>query len=183
MPFIDLIIKSGINSIEITLTTPNALSVIKQLKSYYKGSILIGAGTVTDLDSAKKALDVGAEYIVTPILNMEVIDYVKKSRLPIISGAFSPTEIYNSFHAGSDMIKIFPANLLGIENFKSIQVIMPKLTLMPTGGISSENAREWLNAGADVLGIGTSLINDQIISNKDYDKLKSNSQKILESIK
>lgn len=183
MPFIDLIIKSGINSIEITLTTPNALSVIKQLKSYYKGSILIGAGTVTDLDSAKKALDAGAEYIVTPVLNMEVIDYVKKSRFPVISGAFSPTEIYNSFHAGSDMIKIFPANLLGIENFKSIQVIMPKLTLMPTGGISSENAREWLNAGADVLGIGTSLINDQIISNKDYDKLKSNSQKILESIK
>ena len=183
MPFIDVIIKSGINSIEITLTTPNALSVIKKLKSNYKGSILIGAGTVTDLDSAKKALDVGAEYIVTPILNMEVIDYVKKSRFPIISGAFSPTEIYNSFHAGSDMIKIFPANLLGIENFKSIQVIMPKLTLMPTGGISSENAREWLNAGANVLGIGTSLINDQIISNKDYDKLKSNSQKILESIK
>ena len=183
MPFIDLIIKSGINSIEITLTTPNALSVIKQLKSNYKGSILIGAGTVTDLDSAKKALDAGAEYIVTPVLNMEVIDYVKKSQFPVISGAFSPTEIYNSFHAGSDMIKIFPANLLGIENFKSIQVIMPKLTLMPTGGISSENAREWLNAGADVLGIGTSLINDQIISNKDYDKLKSNSQKILESIK
>ena len=183
MPFIDLIIKSGINSIEITLTTPNALLVIKQLKSNYKGSILIGAGTVTDLDSAKKALDAGAEYIVTPVLNMEVIDYVKKSGFPIISGAFSPTEIYNSFHAGSDMIKIFPANLLGIENFKSIQVIMPKLTLMPTGGISSENAREWLNAGADVLGIGSSLINDQIISNKDYDKLKSNSQKILESIK
>ena len=182
-PFIDVIVESGINSIEITLTTPNALSVIKKLKSNYKGSILIGAGTVTDLDSAKKALDVGAEYIVTPVLNMEVIDYVKKSRFPVISGAFSPTEIYNSFHAGSDMIKIFPANLLGIENFKSIQVIMPKLTLMPTGGISSENAREWLNAGADVLGIGTSLINDQIISNKDYDKLKSNSQKILESIK
>ena len=182
-PFIDVIVESGINSIEITLTTPNALSVIKQLKSYYKGSILIGAGTVTNLNSAKKALDVGAEYIVTPVLNMEVIDYVKKSRFPVISGAFSPTEIYNSFHAGSDMIKIFPANLLGIENFKSIQVIMPKLTLMPTGGISSENAREWLNAGADVLGIGTSLINDQIISNKDYDKLKSNSQKILESIK
>ena len=182
-PFIDLIVESGINSIEITLTTPNALSVIKQLKSYYKGSILIGAGTVTDLDSAKKALDAGAEYIVTPVLNMEVIDYVKKSRFPVISGAFSPTEIYNSFHAGSDMIKIFPANLLGIENFKSIQVIMPKLTLMPTGGISMENAREWLNAGADVLGIGSSLINDQIISNKDYDKLKSNSQKILESIK
>ena len=182
-PFIDVIVESGINSIEITLTTPNALSVIKQLKSYYKGSILIGAGTVTNLDSAKKALDVGAEYIVTPVLNMEVIDYVKKSRFPVISGALSPTEIYNSFHAGSDMIKIFPANLLGIENFKSIQVIMPKLTLMPTGGISSENAREWLNAGADVLGIGTSLINDQIISNKDYDKLKSNSQKILESIK
>ena len=183
MPFIDLIIKSGINSIEITLTTPNALSVIKQLKSNYKGSILIGAGTVTDLDSAKKSIDAGAEYIVTPVLNMEVIDYVKKSRFPVISGAFSPTEIYNSFHAGSDMIKIFPANLLGIENFKSIQVIMPKLTLMPTGGISSENAREWLNAGADVLGIGSSLINDQIISNKDYDKLKLNSQKILESIK
>jgi len=182
-PFIDVIVESGINSIEITLTTPNALSVIKQLKSYYKGSILIGAGTVTNLDSAKKALDVGAEYIVTPVLNMEVIDYVKKSRFPVISGAFSPTEIYNSFHAGSDMIKIFPANLLGIENFKSIQVIMPKLTLMPTGGISMENAREWLNAGADVLGIGSSLINDQIISNKDYDKLKSNSKKILESIK
>ena len=81
------------------------------------------------------------------------------------------------------MIKIFPANLLGLENFKSIQDIMPNLLLMPTGGLTSENARNWLDAGADVLGIGSSLINDQIVSNKDYDKLKLNSQKILESIK
>ena len=181
--FIDVIVESGINSIEITLTTPNALSIIKQLRRNYKSSILLGAGTVTDLDSAKKGLDAGAEFIVSPIYNIEVINYLKKNRFPIISGAFSPTEIYKSYHAGVDMIKIFPANLLGLENFKSIQDIMPNLPLMPTGGLTSENARNWLDAGADVLGIGSSLINDQIVSNKDYDKLKLNSQKILESIK
>ena len=182
-PFIDVIVESGINSIEITLTTPNALSVIKQLRRNYKSSILLGAGTVTDLDSAKKSLDAGAEFIVSPIYNFEVINYLKKNRFPIISGAFSPTEIYNSYHAGVDMIKIFPANLLGLENFKSIQGIMPNLLLMPTGGLTSKNARNWLDAGADVLGIGSSLINDQIVSNKDFDTLKLNSQKILESIK
>ncbi len=182
-PFIDVIVESGINSIEITLTTPNALSIIKQLKRNYKSSILLGAGTVTDLDSAKKSIDAGAEFIVSPIYNIEVINYLKKNRFPIISGAFSPTEIYNSYHAGVDMIKIFPANLLGLENFKSIQGIMPNLLLMPTGGLTSKNARNWLDAGADVLGIGSSLINDQIVSNKDFDTLKLNSQKILESIK
>jgi len=182
-PFIDVIVESGINSIEITLTTPNALSIIKRLKRNYKSSILLGAGTVTNLDSAKKGLDAGAEFIVSPIYNIEVINYLKKNRFPIISGAFSPTEIYNSYHAGVDMIKIFPANLLGLENFKSIQDIMPNLPLMPTGGLTSENARNWLDAGADVLGIGSSLLNDQIVSNKDYDTLKLNSQKILESIK
>ena len=181
--FIDVIVESGINSIEITLTTPNALSIIKQLRRNYKSSILLGAGTVMDLDSAKKGLDAGAEFIVSPIYNIEVINYLKKNRFPIISGAFSPTEIYKSYHAGVDMIKIFPANLLGLENFKSIQDIMPNLPLMPTGGLTSENARNWLDAGADVLGIGSSLINDQIVSNKDYDTLKLNSQKILESIK
>ena len=182
-PFIDVIVESGINSIEITLTTPNALSIIKQLRRNYKSSILLGAGTVTDLDSAKKSIDAGAEFIVSPIYNIEVINYLKKNRFPIISGAFSPTEIYNSYHAGVDMIKIFPANLLGLENFKSIQGIMPNLLLMPTGGLTSKNARNWLDAGADVLGIGSSLINDQIVSNKDFDTLKLNSQKILESIK
>ena len=182
-PFIDVIVESGINSIEITLTTPNALSIIKQLRRNYKSSILLGAGTVTDLDSAKKSLDAGAEFIVSPIYNIEVINYLKKNRFPIISGAFSPTEIYNSYHAGVDMIKIFPANLLGLENFKTIQGIMPNLLLMPTGGLTSKNARNWLDAGADVLGIGSSLINDQIVSNKDFDTLKLNSQKILESIK
>ena len=181
--FIDIIVESGINSIEVTLTTPNALSIIKQLRNNYENSILLGAGTVTDLDGAKRAIDTGAEFIVMPIYNIEVINYLKNNRFPIISGAFSPTEIYNSYHAGADMIKIFPANLLGIKNFKSLQIIAPKIPLMVTGGITTDNSREWLDSGADVLGIGSSLINDQIISSKDYDKLKLNSKKILESIK
>ena len=181
--FIDIVVESGINSIEVTLTTPNALSIIKQLRNNYENSILLGAGTVIDLDGAKRAIDAGAEFIVMPIYNIEVINYLKNNRFPIISGAFSPTEIYNSYHAGADMIKIFPANLLGIKNFKSLQIIAPKIPLMVTGGITTDNSREWLDSGADVLGIGSSLINDQIISSKDYDKLKLNSKKILESIK
>ena len=181
--FIDIVVESGINSIEVTLTTPNALSIIKQLRNNYENSILLGAGTVTDLDGAKRAIDAGAEFIVMPICNIEVINYLKNNRIPIISGAFSPTEIYNSYHAGANMIKIFPANLLGIKNFKSLQIIAPKIPLMVTGGITTDNSREWLDSGADVLGIGSSLINDQIISSKDYDKLKLNSKKILESIK
>ena len=181
--FIDIVVESGINSIEVTLTTPNALSIIKQLRNNYENSILLGAGTVIDLDGAKRAIDAGAEFIVMPIYNIEVINYLKNNRFPIISGAFSPTEIYNSYHAGADMIKIFPANLLGIKNFKSLQIIAPKIPLMVTGGITTDNSREWLDSGADVLGIGSSLINDQIISSKDYDKLKLNSKKISESIK
>ena len=107
--FIDIVIESGINSIEVTLTTPNALSIIKQLRNNYENSILLGAGTVIDLDGAKRAIDAGAEFIVMPIYNIEVINYLKNNRFPIISGAFSPTEIYNSYNAGADMIKIFPS--------------------------------------------------------------------------
>jgi 2-dehydro-3-deoxyphosphogluconate aldolase/(4S)-4-hydroxy-2-oxoglutarate aldolase len=181
--FVEVIIEAGIDSIEITMTTPNALSIITDLKNQFEDSIVLGAGTVLDIETAKKALDAGAEFIVTPVSNFQIIDYMNKRTTPIISGAFSPTEIYNCHMAGSDIVKVFPANILGINYFKSIRDLFPDILMMPTGGITIENSRKWIEVGANALGVGSNLLNDEIIEKKNYGKLKSSVQKLLTSLK
>lgn len=182
LKFVEAIIEGGITCIELTMTTPNALNIISDLHDEFGNTIVLGAGTVLDIETANKTLDVGVDFIVTPVSNFDLIQYVKQQDIPVIAGAFSPTEIYNCHLAGAEIVKVFPANIVGKAYFKSLRGLFPDIPMMPTGGVTTDNAGDWIKAGANAVGIGNTLINDEIILNKDYSKLKENTKKIITSL-
>ena len=177
------IIKGGIKIIELTLTTPNAYELIKELSQKFSNEALIGAGSVLDLDMAEKAIEAGAKYIVSPISNYELIEIAHSNDIPVMLGAYTPTEIYNAQKQGVDIVKVFPADGLGMSYFKSIKAPMPHLNIMPTGGVSLTNAGDWIKAGAAAVGIGSALTDKAAIKEKNYNKITINAEKIMESIK
>ncbi len=176
------ILKGGIKVIEITLTTPNAYKLISDLSQKFSGAALIGAGSVLDIAMAKKTIESGAKYIVSPISNFELIEIAHSNNIPVMLGAYTPTEIFNAQKEGVDIVKVFPADGLGMRYFKSIKAPMPNLNIMPTGGVTLTNAGDWIKAGACAVGIGSALTDKEAIKEKNYDKITSNAEKIIYSI-
>lgn len=157
----------GIKVLEVTFNSDNALEVIKQLSETMKDKMLIGAGTVLNENAAKSAISAGAKFIISPNLNIEVIKITKKLGAVSIPGALTPTEIVNAFNSGGDIIKVFPASA-NINYIKEIRAPLPHIPLMPTGGITLENIREFQNAGAVAFGIGTALVNSKEKVTEEY---------------
>lgn len=180
---IDSIYKGGISAIEITMTTPNAIKVIEELSKSMSKDILIGVGSVTSIPVAVEAINAGAKYVVSPILKTEIISKVHEYDLPAMPGCFSPTEIQTAHEAGADIIKVFPADILGMSFFKSVKAPLPHLNLMPTGGVSLTNAGEWIKAGACAVGIGSALLDKKAIAEENYSQLTENANKIIWSLK
>jgi 2-dehydro-3-deoxyphosphogluconate aldolase/(4S)-4-hydroxy-2-oxoglutarate aldolase len=168
---VEAIAQGGVKNIEITTTVTNAINVIKELKTSFSKDILVGAGTVLNVDTTKAVLDVGGQFVVCPILNLEVISYCKQNNLLIMPGCFSPTEIFSAYLAGADIIKVFPATALGPKYFKDILAPFPYLKLMPTGGVSIQNVGDWINAGATTVAIGSDLLDKQAIDTEQYNIL------------
>jgi len=158
--------KGGITAIEVTVGTPNALAEIKKIAQ--QEGILTGVGSVVDAETARLAIEAGAEFIVTPASKKEVIEVAHKYDKPILSGAFSPSEVLQAYEWGADIVKLFPAGDLGISYFKAIKGPLPYIPLMPTGGVTEMNALEWLKNGAPCLGVGGDLTNKKLISNGDF---------------
>ena len=161
--------RGGIRAIEITMGTPNALEEINKL-SQMEG-IIPGVGSVIDSKTAKTAIEAGAQFVVTPVTKLEVIQMAHKYEKPILSGAMSPSEILQAHEWGADVVKLFPAATFGLSYFKAIKAPMPNIPIMPTGGITPENASEWIANGAACLGIGSSLINKKLIEQRDFDAI------------
>jgi 2-dehydro-3-deoxyphosphogluconate aldolase/(4S)-4-hydroxy-2-oxoglutarate aldolase len=174
--------KGGVSAIEITMTTPNALEVIENLSKTMGGEIVIGVGTVIDPQMAIDAINAGAEFVVSPFFNKEIVDTVKKRNIPVMPGAFTPTEIQTAYENGADIVKVFPADILGMAFFKAIKAPMPYLKLMPTGGVTLTNAGDWLKAGACAVGVGTALLDKKAISENDFNKLTENAKILVNSI-
>src|SRR5690554_3306889 len=152
-------IKGGVVGIEITFTVPGADKLIRDLSNVYgNGEILIGAGTVMDPETARIAILSGAQYIVSPYLNLETVKLCNRYRVPCMPGAMSIKEVVEAMEAGADIIKIFPGELFGPKIIKSILGPIPYAKLMPTGGVSLDNVEEWIKAGAVAVGAGSSLI-------------------------
>jgi 2-dehydro-3-deoxyphosphogluconate aldolase / (4S)-4-hydroxy-2-oxoglutarate aldolase len=164
---IEAIATGGVKSIEITANTPGFAETLKKISSM-KG-ILPGAGTVLDVASAKKAVDAGARYLVSPICPITVAEYCRKNDIVFIPGTFTPTEIVSAREQGGDIIKVFPAVTLGPGFFKALRGPLKNIPIMATGGIDSGNAPSFLEAGADMIGVGTNLFGSELIDNKDYD--------------
>lgn len=148
----------GIPVIEVTLDSPDALAAITALCRQYGGSVAVGAGTVRSVESAVRAADAGAQFLVTPSLRPEVIEAAARSGLPIIAGALTPAEIEQAFDQGSAMVKVFPASPMGADYIRLILSPLADIPLVPTGGITATNAAEFIAAGAAAVGVGSSLL-------------------------
>lgn len=150
--------EGGVKVLEVTMNLANALEVIKQLSETMKDKMLIGAGTVLDAETVTSAINAGAKFIISPSLDIEVIKITKQLGAVSIPGAYTPTEIVNAYNSGADIIKVFPASS-NVNYIKEIRAPLPHIPLMPTGGITLDNIKEFQKAGAVAFGIGTALVN------------------------
>lgn len=162
----------GIFAVEITLSVPNALDVLRQVRAALGDRLLLGAGTVLDSETARAVLLAGAEYIVAPTLNLDVIRLCKRYGKLVMPGAFTPTEILTAWEAGADIVKVFPADVVGPAFFKAVRAPLPQVRLMPTGGVNLETAAEFLKAGACCLGVGGQLVDPQLVAKRDFDRIR-----------
>lgn len=155
---IKALIAGGIDVLEVTMTIPNAVELIEQLTSDYKGTAVIGAGTVLDKQTAEKCIEAGAKFIVSPILDLETVSFCNQNEIAILPGALTPTEIFAAQKAGADLIKVFPVSAMGgVSYLKALKTVLPQIKFVPTGGITLENAVDYVKSGAFAIGIGGEL--------------------------
>lgn len=180
---VDAILEGGISVMEITLRVPNAIKLIEDFAREYKKDVVIGVGTVLNPDDAEAAIKAGARFVVSPILKRSIIDMAHEYDVPAIPGCFTPTEILTAYEWGADVVKVFPADVLGMPFFKGILAPMPFLKIMPTGGVTLTNAGDWLKAGACAVGLGSALVDKKAIKEGNFTKLTENAKAIMASIK
>ncbi|HMF14842.1 MAG TPA: bifunctional 4-hydroxy-2-oxoglutarate aldolase/2-dehydro-3-deoxy-phosphogluconate aldolase [Gemmataceae bacterium] len=162
----------GVTVVEITMTVPDALAVLRQVRSALGDRLLLGAGTILDAETARAALLAGAEYIVAPTLNFEVIRLCQRYDKLAMPGAFTPTEILAAWEAGADVVKVFPADVVGPAFFKALRGPLPQIRLMPTGGVDLTTAAAFLKAGACCLGVGGQLVEPRAVAEGNFDRIR-----------
>ena len=182
MQIVEAIHKGGVSAIEITMTVPNALEMIRQVAREMGDEVILGVGSVTDRDGVRRAIEAGARYVVAPIFKKEIIEEAHRHDAPAMPGAFSPTEIQLAHEAGADVIKVFPADIVGMKFFKAVRAPLPHLKLMPTGGVSLTNAGDWLRHGAVAVGVGSALLDKKAIAEGNYAQLTENARTLVQSI-
>lgn len=161
----------GVTAMEITMTTPNALEVIKSVSRALGDSILMGVGTVLDETTARLALLAGAEFVVTPVMRPDVIALCNRYSKPIVAGAYTPTEALAAHEAGADFIKIFPADSLGPGYVRAVRAPLPQLQIIPTGGVDEHTAGDFIRAGCPAVAAGSSLVRKDILARGDWPAL------------
>lgn len=173
-------IEAGLKNVEITLNTEGALEQIKRASEKHGDDVNIGAGTVLTIEDATAAVKHGASFIVTPVVDIDVIALCKDNDIPIFPGALTPTEIYQAWQLGADMVKLFPANRFGPSYLKDLAGPLSQIPLLPTGGITLETLSEYINNGAAGFGVGSPLFNKERMAAKDWDWLKEQIGKFYE---
>ena len=162
---VQALLAGGVDIVEVTMTVPGAVDLLRELKSKYGGSLLLGSGTVTDAKQAKATIEAGAEFVVSPSLHLDVIAATKEMGKVSIPGAFTPTEVITAWRAGADYVKVFPCSAAGGASYlKALRAPFPDLRLIPTGGVTLNTAAEYLAAGASALGVGSDLVNTKAIA-------------------
>jgi 2-dehydro-3-deoxyphosphogluconate aldolase/(4S)-4-hydroxy-2-oxoglutarate aldolase len=180
----DAIKEGGVTSIEITMSVQGAIDVIKELTQKYKDEIIMGAGTVLDTETGRAALLAGAQFIVSPTLNLDLIQLAHRYSAVVIPGTMTPTEILAAWNAGADMVKVFPAAQLGgPEYLKALRGPLPQILLVPTGGVNLQNAGAFIKAGATALGVGGELVDKKAIKEKKFNVITENARAYLKAIR
>lgn len=180
---VDAIAGGGVRVLEVTMTVPNAVKLIAELAPRMPAGFLLGAGTVVDAETARQVMDAGARFIVSPVFRQEVIDACHARDVSAMPGCFSPTEILNAWDGGADVVKVFPATALGPGYIKDVRAPLPQVKLMPTGGVTLDNAGDWIRAGAVAVGVGTSLLDAKAIAAGHYDVLRANAERIVKNVR
>ncbi len=167
-PLFEALIAGGLNAIEITMTTPNALGAIREAREKIGERALTGVGTVITADTCRAAIEAGAEFVVTPVCRPELVAIAHAAGRPIMLGAYTPTEAQTAHEAGADFVKIFPADKLGPGYIKALRGPLPHLRIVPTGGVDVPNVADFLKAGCAALGVGTALVSPKILQEGDW---------------
>jgi len=183
VPVSKALLAGGVCFIEITMTVPNALKAIRSTACEMGDQIIVGAGTVLTPEMAEAAISAGAGYIVSPITNYDTIKYCRDSNVAVMPGAMTPTEIYNAWDAGADVVKIFPAGVGGCSFFKAMQGPLPQIPIMPTGSVDFETAPKFIKAGACAIGVGAALVSPALIADKNYDQITRNAETFIELVR
>ena len=182
MRVIEAIRAGGVECVEITMTVPGAVDVIRDVSQSIGDEALIGAGTILDAETARQAIEAGADFIVGPVLDRGVIETAHRYEKVVIPGAFSPGEIVAAWRAGADIVKVFPATVLGPGYIKDLRGPLPQIRLCPTGGVTVENAGEWIKAGACCVGIGTDLLDKKAIAEDRYEVLTGKARRLVANL-
>jgi 2-dehydro-3-deoxyphosphogluconate aldolase/(4S)-4-hydroxy-2-oxoglutarate aldolase len=171
LPLSEALISGGVTAIEITMTTPNAIAAIREAREKLGQRALVGVGTVLDAATCHAAIEAGAEFVVTPVCRPEWVVIAHAAGRAIMLGAYTPTEAQTAHEAGSDFVKLFPANTLGPDYVKALRAPLPHLRIVPTGGVEVENVAAFLKAGCAALGVGSSLVSTKILQEADWPEL------------
>src|SRR5881409_3956523 len=173
----------GVTVVEITMSVPNALDVLRQVRQALGDRVLLGAGTVLDPETARAVLLAGAEYIVAPTLNLDVIRLCQRYDKLVMPGAFTPTEILAAWEAGADIVKVFPAEVVGPAFFKALRGPLPQVRIMPTGGVDLTTAAAFLKAGACCLGVGGQLVEPKAVAERNFDRIRDLAAQYVEVVR
>ncbi len=178
----DAIKAGGVQVIEVTMTTPGALTVIEEAKQRYGEAVLFGAGSVLDNETARAAILAGADFVVAPTLKVAMIDLCNRYSVPVVPGIFTPTEALTAWEAGADMVKLFPASVGGPRLVKAILAPLPQLEIVPVGGVGLETAADFIRNGATALGVGSALVNRAVLEAGDMDELTRRAEALIAEV-
>ncbi len=179
---VEAVMEGGVRCIEVTMTTPGALQCIETASKKLAGAdVCIGVGSVLDAETARLAILAGAQYVVSPVTVAGVIAMAHRYGKPCLPGAFTPTEIFNAWELGGDLIKVFPATLGGLEYIKAVRAPMPQIPLVPTGGVDLDNLADFVKAGVAGIGVGGNLVSKKLLQAQDYAGLTENARRYAEA--
>ena len=179
---VDALLAGGVRALEITMTVPRAVELIGQIAPKLPRELLLGAGTVTDAQTARQVIDAGARFIVSPVFKREVIDVCLERDVVSAPGCLTPTEILAAWEAGADVVKVFPATAFGPGYIKDVLAPLPQVRLMPTGGVTKENAGEWIKAGAVALGVGASMVDAKAVAERRFEVVTENARHFVNAV-
>jgi 2-dehydro-3-deoxyphosphogluconate aldolase/(4S)-4-hydroxy-2-oxoglutarate aldolase len=180
---VDALAEGGVRALEVTMTVPRAIELIAELAPTLPADFLLGAGTLLDADTTKRAVDAGAQFIVSPVLRATVMTAAQQCNVPVMPGCFTATEILTAWDMGADVVKVFPATSVGPSYLKDIHGPLPQVKLMPTGGVSIDNVGDWLRAGAVAVGVGSALLDGKAIAARQYGPITENARRMVANVK
>lgn len=181
---VEAIKAGGLSVLEITMTVPGAIGIIEQIAKRYGDEVLVGAGTVLNAETAKDCLQAGAQFVVSPALNLETIAYCRDAGCAIMPGALTPTEVVTAWTAGADMVKVFPCGAMGGASYiKSLRAPLPQIDLVPTGGVSLTTAASFIEAGAAAIGVGADLVDIKAIRAGESERITETTRAYIEAVR